>query len=476
MDRGTRSISVGRRLTYLVAAEITTALALLILAWVALQKLAADSQFMHRFIHMPVQEINLALDDVARMGKEPSDPARERLLLGRVDEVVKHYRATFQVAGNPAPDAQRQRAELSRLGRLDLVDDERRSVATVEQVVARLSAEADRGGFSASDVEALRLDLRDLLRINLEFVDVAQAEIATNAARTSTMLVSVGLVGIALAGALGWRVRGAIAPRISALVRKVRKFTEYGINERAHIEGHDDIAVLGNALDVGFAAIAERNRERERFLAVAAHELKTPMVSILGFIQAALENPGERERALNVIRRQTKRLSHLVEDLLWAASVRGAQLPFHPLSIDISTIVRHLAEEIEEIVPSHPITVLGPSNVLMLADEGLVTHALWSMLSYAGLLSAPDEPIELAVEPTDARVQVKLQVHGSPLPPEDLMRVFEPFSTLQFEGDHRPRSAVGLFLCREIARVHGGTLLVGEQPGIGPVLTLDLPG
>jgi two-component system sensor histidine kinase CreC len=108
-----------------------------------------------------------------------------------------------------------------------------------------------------------------------------------------------------------------------------------------------------------------------------------------------------------------------------------------------------------------------------LLDETLITHAVWSMLMYAGVISAPNETIDLAIERSDARALVRLQLHGPTLPPVEEMRAFEPFSMIQYEG--RPRSAMGLFLCREIARVHGGGLRLSERPDLGPVLTMDLP-
>jgi signal transduction histidine kinase len=345
----------------------------------------------------------------------------------------------------------------------------------MKQDTERISAAARGAGVTPAEVDALHSDLRELLRINLEFVNVAEANITASAARTRAELVIVGLCGVALAGALAWQVRRAIAPRVSVLVQKVKKFQEFGVHERILMRGSDDIAVLANALDVGFAAIADRNRERERFLAVAAHELETPMASILGFVQSALDNPAQRERALQVIQRQTRRLGHLVEDLLWAASVRAGELEFHPVPLDLAEVTRRMAEEVEETMPNHRVCMHAPRSVHMLADETLVTHALWSLLTYAGALSASDAPIDLAVEPIDARVSVTLQIQGPSLPPEDQMRVFDPFATIQYEVDARPRSTMGLFLCREIARVHGGTLRVCDRAGIGPALTLDLP-
>jgi signal transduction histidine kinase len=475
MKRRERGISVGRRLSFLVAAEVATALALVIVGLLALQGLASGSRFLHQFILVPIHSINVALDDVIDLGDYPRDAANEQRIARRLGTFVDYYRNEIQVAGNPRPDARRQAAQLQKAGRLDLVADEQRAIASLEQDVERLPAAISGPGVGPSDVDALRTDLRRLLRINEGFVNVAQADINASAARMRTILVAVGLCGIFLAGALAWHVRRAIAPRVSELVDKVKRFQEYGVLERSMMRGHDDIAVLANALDVGFAAIAERNLERERFLAVAAHELKTPMVSILGFIQAALTKPEQRERALVVIRRQTRRLGHLVEDLLWAANVRAGKLPFHPIPLDLAEVARKMATEVEDAVPSHPIVTRVPDSVHLLVDETLVTHALWSLLTYAGALSATNAPIDLGVEPSDAHVLVTLQIRGPTLPPEDEVRLFDPFSTIQYEVDTRPRSAMGLFLCREIARVHGGSLRVSERSGVGPLLTLDLP-
>jgi signal transduction histidine kinase len=361
------------------------------------------------------------------------------------------------------------------VGRLDLIDEEQRAVASIQQVLERLSAPAGATPAAPADLDTLHADLRQLLRINLDFVDATEADITANAKRMRAILISIGFCGVVLAGALAWQVRRAIAPRVSQLVRKVKRFQEFGVHEPMLMHGDDEIAVLANALDVGFAAIAERNRERERFLAVAAHELKTPMVSILGFVQAARANPAQSERALEVIGRQTRRLAHLVEDLLWAANVRAGQLDFHPVPLDLADVARHMADEVEETIPNHPIAVHGPQSVHLLVDQTLVTHALWSMLTYAGALSATNAPIDLDVEPSDAHVLVTLQIHGPSLPPEDQMRIFDPFSTIQYEVEARPRLALGLFLCREIARVHGGTLQVSEHAGVGPLLTLNLP-
>jgi signal transduction histidine kinase len=466
-----RGISVGRRLGGLVAAEVLTALALLALGLFSLHRLSSDAQFMHRYVMGPLFSINDAMDNVARLGS--SVDAKYDSDLQALDGFLKEYRSHWQVQGDPRPDARRMADMARAAGRLNLVDQEKRTVDSLEQNVARLPPTGG-SNITETDVNRLRSDLRDLLRINNGYLDVAQDDMVTGATRMAIVLLSLGFVGIGLAGALAWRVRRAIAPRIAKLVEKVRTFQEFGVLERAMMQGGDDIAVLGNAIDVGFAAIADRNREHQQFLAVLAHELKTPMVSIIGFVKAARANPERYARALEVVERQTQRLGYLVEDLIWAVNVQVEQLPFHPVPLDLAEVTRHLVDEVSETVPEHAIVVHAPPSAHLLVDEALITHALWSLLTFACRMSSSEAPIDLAVEPSGARVLVRLRVRGPCLSPEDEVHAFEPFSTTQYEDAH-PRSAMGLFLCREIARVHGGGLRIEEQAGFGPVLTMDLP-
>jgi signal transduction histidine kinase len=468
-------ISVGRRLTLLVAVEALTALVLVAVGLATLARLGGAANFMYRFVLVPIERIELAQEEVALLATAGSAREQELAVLDRLAGFAQHYAQTIQAASSTGPDAERQRREMQRAGRLDLMDQEQRTVASIQNSIGVLSTEARGGGVVAADVDSLRRGLRELLLVNLNFVDLAQRDIVLSEHRARLVLVTTGIVGILLAGFLGLQVQRAIAPRIASLVRGVQRFRDFGVHERQLVAGEDEIAVLGNALDVGFAAISQRNRERSHFLAIAAHELKTPMVSILGFVDTAVNNPEKREHALEVIRRHTARLGRLVDELLWAASAGSGQLAFHPIPLNLAELVRRTAREVQDTLPHHNIELESPSALHVLADEGLVAHLLWSLLSYGAALSARDEPLNLSLEPTDTRVVATLQVHGPPLPIEALFRVFEPFSSIQYESDSVPRCATGLFLCREIARLHGGTLRVTDEAGVGPKLILDLP-
>src|SRR5262249_24675983 len=123
-------------------------------------------------------------------------------------------------------------------------------------------------------------DLYALHDVNVRYVELGYRHILARAQAVRTWLITVGILGACLTLFLGLYVHRAIAPRVRRLVAKVQRFREFCVNEKVIESGSDEIAILANALDAGFAAITAREREREEFLAIAAHELKTPITSI----------------------------------------------------------------------------------------------------------------------------------------------------------------------------------------------------
>lgn len=106
---------------------------------------------------------------------------------------------------------------------------------------------------------------------------------------------------------------------------KVNRLRDEGVNEEVIDSGKDEIAVLANALNTGFSAIAERDRERNQFLAVVTHELKTPVTSIQGFAMLLRDHHQDQavvDRAIEIIVRQSWRLSRKIKHVYIAIQAR----------------------------------------------------------------------------------------------------------------------------------------------------------
>ena len=358
------------------------------------------------------------------------------------------------------------------------INDVAGSLGRIETKLASAGSDGHVVASVEDDARDLRTALRRLLKVQVAFIDVANAAIERRSNYTYRWMLVVGLLGLLGSFALGLHVHQAIAPRIRRLVREVQRFKELGVHQRMLEQGHDEIAILANALDAGFAAIATQERERERFLAIVAHELKTPMTSILGFTELALSRPESaqvRGRALSLVRSHASRLGRLIDDLLLAASTRSGALPFRPQSVDAAGLTQKVANEVALTMPGRRFELDVARGGYLLADEHLLTQAVWTLLTYAAAIAETGGPISVRLEPAAAHLRLEVAFDAPSVPTQQMERAFAPFASVEYEGGSGIRSAVGLFLCREIARVHGGSLLATSPTEVQRMLILDLP-
>src|SRR5262249_54982843 len=156
-------------------------------------------------------------------------------------------------------------------------------------------------------------------------------------------------------------------------------FREFGLLEPFGAWGEDELAVLANALDSSFTAIAERDAERERFLAAAAHELKTPVSAIKGFAQMALGHMKQPERLapdLGIIDRHATRLARMSEDLLWAGRAEARQLRARPAPTDLAALTRRVLGDMEQVAEGRTLRMEVVGDAHLLLDSALVEHAI----------------------------------------------------------------------------------------------------
>ncbi|MEZ0229862.1 MAG: sensor histidine kinase, partial [Planctomycetota bacterium] len=396
---------------------------------------------------------------------------------------LDRYRKEWAVAGESSADSLRFRAVLASAGALELIDAEGAAIAACDNLVARIRSRAARrvqgpAAFDdlVRDVESFRAALRELLRTNIEYVGVMERSVRSHVDSARVKLVWAGAAGTLLAITLGVHIQRGIGPRIRRLVRHVEAFKDRGDRGPIADPGRDEITVLANALDAGFEAIARADGERERFLAVAAHELKTPITSLVGFAEAALARPDRedlRTQALQVVRKSSARLNRIVGELLLAARSRSGDLPFHPAPVELGALVRRVASDVATEIPERPINIIAPPRVNVLADEELVTLAVRNILTYA--LTTTDLGVATAVRLESAPARIWLRVGLSRgVDAADAERALAPFGEVQFEGAPA-RTAVGLFAAREIARLHQGRIRIRDSTDSGPWIELELP-
>jgi signal transduction histidine kinase len=482
-DARSANISVDRRLFMLVLSELVTALTVVIAATVAFARLAEERAYMDRYVFAPlidIGEAQIAGDELGIMLAErpPSElGASARRPILRLQAFIERYKRDWETGSSNQPDARRLRAELERQGEMHLLEEEHEVVGITSHALQGLELST---GMDASvpaelpvqrtQVASLNNALARLNVINLRYVQIGYKAFERIHAAITAFFIVVSVVGIVAAALFGFAVRNAIGPRVRRLVEAVKRFRERGVSEPIDDAGDDDLAVLAHTLGVSFRSIAERDRERERFLAVAAHELKTPLTSVKGFAQLALahrDDPTVRERALSILDRQATRLARLVQDLLWSARANAGKLPFNPAPLDLGALAHRVIGELTAACEDHEFRLVSCGDAHIFGDVGLLEQSVWNLLIQAVTISKEHAAVWTKIDGDQTRVSLSIEVRSAQHLPDDLDDLIEPFAALPVErrnGGMRS-TGLGLHLAREIARLHGASFHIARRHG-----------
>ena len=224
----------------------------------------------------------------------------------------------------------------------------------------------------------------------------------------------------------------------------------------------------------------EAAKLKEDFVSAAAHDLKTPLTTLLGQAQILELRFGrdpalaEHQPAIARIAREARRLSGLVEDLLDASRVEEGQLDVRREPIDVAEVVRHVAGRArtghERIVVDATERLPGAFDRRRI--EQLVDNLIENGLKYSG----PDSPIEVRAWREDGAVHITVRDHGIGIPAADLTQVFERFRRgSNVDARRYAGIGLGLYICRGIAEEHGGRIWVDSTVGQGSTFHVLLP-
>jgi signal transduction histidine kinase len=223
---------------------------------------------------------------------------------------------------------------------------------------------------------------------------------------------------------------------------------------------------------------------RDQFLSIAAHELKTPLTSLLGYAQL-LQRRTQRasslsdadQRALGVIVAQASRLNRMVAALLDIARIEGGQLSITRTPLDLCELARRVAEEAREQAEDHALEIACPTEPLMIEGDDLrLEQVLQNLIQNAIKYSSPGAPVALRVERRGDTACVAVVDQGMGIPQEALSQLFQRFYRAPNVDEHQISGmGIGLYVVKEIITLHNGTVAVESIEGQGSTFTICLP-
>jgi signal transduction histidine kinase len=227
----------------------------------------------------------------------------------------------------------------------------------------------------------------------------------------------------------------------------------------------------------------EAVRTRDEFLSVAAHELKTPIMSLrlrAQHLASGLvgDDPAQRAhvgRAVTVIDRQSESLSQLVDRLLDISRIDAGKLTIEPRPVDIAALVASVAADLQVRTTRHQLLVNAPSRIEVFADPVRLEQVFTNLLDNAITYSPDGGRIDVDVVCLEeGSVRVAVRDRGLGIPAEHYPHVFDRFYRAH-DRHHLSGLGLGLYISREIVELHGGTMLVECPPDGGTRFSVTLP-
>jgi PAS domain S-box-containing protein len=207
--------------------------------------------------------------------------------------------------------------------------------------------------------------------------------------------------------------------------------------------------------------------DQSQFLAVTAHELRTP-VGVLGGSADTLAKhwsqltEEERDEMLEGMTASASRLRRLLGDLLTASRLDARALDLHLGQVDVGDLVAQAVTSARRTHPEADIRLDAVQHAQAHVDAGKLAQAVDNLISNALRHGAP--PVLVSVEADSSNVQIKVRDGGPGVPPALRARLFHRFAT----GDNKGGTGLGLFIVRELARAQGGDAYYRTGPTQGP--------
>jgi two-component system, OmpR family, sensor histidine kinase MtrB len=294
----------------------------------------------------------------------------------------------------------------------------------------------------------------------------------------TTGIAGSALLIVLLVMALAWLTTQVITP-IVRLRNTMDRFALGDFHARAPESGPAELRAMAAQFNGMAAALAQQRQAQMSYLAGAAHDMRSPLTALkasvaLTRMQSALPSEEQIRRAFTLVERQIGALEHMVSDLLDTARIEAGKFELHLSDCDLRELTRDAVELFQSGSPHHRLHLSEPERpVVVRSDPTRLQQILHNLVGNAIKYSPSGGDVHVEVTVSGDAAQLAVTDQGIGVAPEELPHIFEPFR--RATSGKMQGAGLGLFIVRQIAEAHGGSIDVVSRPGEGSRFTVELP-
>jgi signal transduction histidine kinase len=289
-----------------------------------------------------------------------------------------------------------------------------------------------------------------------------------------------GLIGGGVALAVTLILSRRILSPIKALTGAARRLGQGDFSQRLELKDRGEVGELARAFNSMASDLERAEQLRRNMVADVAHELRTPISNIRGYLEAVNDGLMKADaRAIQSLNEESNRLSRLVDELQELSLAEAGELKLQCQTEDISRLIDQAIAAVQAQAAAKGVSVstdLGEELPPVSIDSQRMAQVLHNLLDNAIAHTDRGDSVTVSAVRKDDGVEVAVTDTGEGIPAEDLPNIFERFYRVDKSRTRATGgSGLGLTIAKRLVEAHGGSIEVRSEPGKGSRFTFTLP-
>ncbi|MBM7868361.1 HAMP domain-containing protein [Heliobacterium gestii] len=297
--------------------------------------------------------------------------------------------------------------------------------------------------------------------------------------KAAFLLLFVGFMVVLLAAGVSLLLSSTITGPVEEITAAAGEMAKGRFTVRAVKKYDDEIGKLADTLNYMAEEVVRHEQLKDQFIAAISHELRTPLTSIKGWTVTLRtgdpENREEMMEGLDIIEKESDRLTLLVNELLDFSSMSSGKMRLQIDTVDLQALLHSVVRQATPRAQRQRIdlSLASPSPLpAAKVDANRVKQVLINLLDNAFKFTSPGEKVRVSASFDDGFITIEVADNGAGIPPEELPLVKQKF----YKGTQvSAGSGIGLSICDEIIKLHHGQFNIDSVPGGGTTAQVILP-